>query len=106
MNAGHLALQQGEDPTPYLGAMARMTGPGGLIPEQVWDSKPIPERNLYPGKPSGSAMPLLWAHAEFLKLLVAQREGAATRAFEACPGTLRGPSSRSSSLALARPSPF
>lgn len=72
---GHHALQRGDDPTPYLEAMARFTGPGGLIPEQVWDTDPIPERGLFPGKPSGSAMPLLWAHAEFLKLLVAQREG-------------------------------
>lgn len=49
-----------------------MTGPCGLIPEQVWDRDPIPERELYPGKPTGSAMPLVWAHAEFLKLLVAR----------------------------------
>lgn len=68
---GHYALQSGSDPLPYLQAMTRMTGPGGLIPEQVWDSQPIPERDLYPGKPSGSAMPLVWAHSEFLKLLVA-----------------------------------
>ncbi|HEU5017644.1 MAG TPA: glycoside hydrolase family 15 protein [Pseudolabrys sp.] len=68
---GHYALQSGADPLPYLQAMAHMTGPGGLIPEQVWDSDPIPARGLYPGKPSGSAMPLVWAHSEFLKLLVA-----------------------------------
>ncbi len=52
-----------------------MTGPGGLIPEQVWDSDPIPERFLYPGKPTGSAMPVGWAHAEFLKLLLARDSG-------------------------------
>ena len=72
---GHLDLLLGEDPLPYLQAMARMTGRGGLIPEQVWDSAPIPERGLEPGKPSGSAMPLVWAHAEFLKLLVARQQG-------------------------------
>ena len=48
---------------------------GGLMPEQVWDTDPIPERGLFPGRPSGSAMPLLWTHAEFIKLLVARREG-------------------------------
>jgi glucoamylase len=53
--------------------MIRMTGPGGLLPEQVWDGPPIPERGLLPGKPSGGAMPLVWAHAEFLKLLWARR---------------------------------
>lgn len=65
---GHYALQAGEDPFPYLRAMTAMTGTGGLIPEQVWDSAPVPARNLYPGKPSGSAMPLVWAHSEFIKL--------------------------------------
>lgn len=69
---GVMALLQGEDPLPYLQTMARMTGPWGLIPEQVWDADPIPGRELYPGKPTGSAMPLVWAHAEFLKLLVAR----------------------------------
>ena len=69
---GHFDLQLGGDPLPYLETMARMTGRGGLIPEQVWDGQPIPERGLEPGKPSGSAMPLVWAHAEFLKLLVAR----------------------------------
>ena len=69
---GHMALLQGEDPIRYLEAMACMTGVCGLIPEQVWDREPIPERELYPGKPTGSVMPLVWAHAEFLKLLVAR----------------------------------
>ncbi|HVC88266.1 MAG TPA: glycoside hydrolase family 15 protein [Gaiellaceae bacterium] len=69
---GHGALLRGEDPTPYLESMARMTSPGGLIPEQVWDAEPLPERNLFPGKPSGSAMPLVWAHGEYLKLYAAR----------------------------------
>ncbi len=68
---GHYALQAGEDALPHLRAMARMTGPGGMIPEQVWDAEPIPERALAPGLPSGSAMPLVWAHSEFLKLALA-----------------------------------
>ena len=72
---GHAELMLGNDPLPYLEAMARMTGPSGLIPEQVWDAEPIPEHRLYPGKPSGSAMPLVWAHAEFLKLLAASAAG-------------------------------
>ena len=48
--------------------MMAMSSPLGLIPEQVWDSEPIAERDLKPGKPSGSAMPLVWAHSEFIKL--------------------------------------
>ncbi|MGH7498983.1 MAG: glycoside hydrolase family 15 protein [Gemmatimonadales bacterium] len=66
---GHLALALGEDPMPYLGTMLRTAGTCGLLPEQAWDAAPIPERGLHPGRPSGSAMPLLWAHAEFLQLL-------------------------------------
>jgi glucoamylase len=72
---GHLALLQGEDPLPYLQAMVAMTGAGGLLPEQVWDREAVPERGLYPGSPTGSAMPLVWAHAEFLKLAVARETG-------------------------------
>lgn len=69
---GHLALQSGEDPLPYLQTMWRCASAGGLLPEQVWDAAAIPELGLAPGRPSGAAMPLLWAHAEFLKLLVAR----------------------------------
>jgi len=71
---GHFEVQLGRDPLPYLEAMTRMTGPTGLIPEQVWDSAPLPARRLEPGKPTGSAMPLVWAHAEFLKLACARQQ--------------------------------
>ncbi len=69
---GHLAMLSGEDPLPYLQTMCRCASVGGLLPEQVWDGEPLPHLGLEPGRPSGSAMPLLWAHAEFLKLLVAR----------------------------------
>ena len=72
---GHYALLSEEDPLPYLQAMADMTGSAGLIPEQVWDSQTIPEHNLDPGKPSGSAMPLVWAHGEFIKLCYSRSLG-------------------------------
>jgi glucoamylase len=72
---GHLALALGEDPAPYLATMLRTAGPCGLLPEQAWDAAPIPDRGLLPGKPSGSAMPLLWAHAEFLQLLAGRELG-------------------------------
>jgi glucoamylase len=72
---GHLALQSGEDPLPYLQTMWRCASAGGLLPEQVWNTSAIPELGLLPGRPSGAAMPLLWAHAEFLKLLVARERG-------------------------------
>jgi glucoamylase len=65
---GHYALCAGEDVLPYIEAMLAMASPLGLMPEQVWDSAPIPELGLAPGRPSGSAMPLVWAHSEFIKL--------------------------------------
>jgi glucoamylase len=55
--------------------MVAMGNPLGLIPEQVWDSDPIVEHKLRPGKPSGSAMPLVWAHGEFIKLCHGKRLG-------------------------------
>ncbi len=39
-----------------------------LLPEQIWDKEDIPGKGLFFGKPSNSAMPLTWAHAEYLKL--------------------------------------
>ena len=69
---GHYDLQLGKDPLPYLEAMSRMTGRWGMIPEQIWDAQPIAARDLQPGRPTGGAMPLAWAHAEFLKLVAAR----------------------------------
>ncbi|MGA8757550.1 MAG: glycoside hydrolase family 15 protein [Stellaceae bacterium] len=72
---GHYELVAGRDPVPYLEAMCRMASPGGMLPEQVWDADPIPSRRLIPGRPTGSAMPLVWAHAEFIKLLISRHLG-------------------------------
>ncbi|MGH6988709.1 MAG: glycoside hydrolase family 15 protein [Stellaceae bacterium] len=72
---GHFALVAGEAVLPYLEAMIRMGNPLGLIPEQVWDREPIAEYGLEPGHPSGSAMPLVWAHGEFVKLCHSQALG-------------------------------
>ena len=51
-----------------LSVMENSTGTSRLIPEQVWDTKDIPDRELFAGKASGSACPLVWAHAEYIKL--------------------------------------
>lgn len=72
---GHYALVAGDDPQSYLEAMAAMAGSAGLLPEQVWDSDPLPERRLEPGRPSGSAMPLVWTHGEFIKLCYSRELG-------------------------------
>ncbi len=58
-----------------LSAMKSFANEGGLVSEQVWDAPDIPERELFLGRPSGSAMPLVWAHAEYLKLRRSLRDG-------------------------------
>jgi len=69
---GHYELVAGRDPLPLLAAMAAMASQGGMIPEQVWDAPSIPRLGLETGRASGSAMPLAWAHAEFVKLAVSR----------------------------------
>ena len=76
---GHYELSCGRDPLPFLLAMTRMTSTGGMLPEQVWDAAPIAARGLNPGRPTGAAMPLVWAHAEYLKLVASRALG---RAFD------------------------
>jgi glucoamylase len=51
-----------------VGVMENSTGASRLIPEQVWDTDDIAERELFAGKASGSACPLVWAHSEYIKL--------------------------------------
>jgi glucoamylase len=66
--------------------MEAHAGPGGFFPEQVWDAADIPQRELFNGHPSGSAMPLVWAHAEYVKLLRSLRDG---RVFDQPPQTVQ-----------------
>lgn len=49
-------------------AMEAFANEGDMIPEQIWDSPDIVEQELFSGRPSGAAMPLVWAHAEYVKL--------------------------------------
>jgi len=51
-----------------LAVLESFSSRGSMIPEQVWDAADIPEKELLFGRPSGSAMPLVWAHAEHVKL--------------------------------------
>jgi len=72
---GHYELAAGRDPLEFLQAMAAMSSSGGMLPEQVWDGPAIAERGLVYGRATGSAMPLAWAHAEFVKLAVSRELG-------------------------------
>jgi glucoamylase len=69
-----------------LGTFEAFSNEGGMIPEQIWDSPDIPERGLFFGRPSGSAMPLVWAHAEYVKLRRSLKED---RIFDMPPQTAK-----------------
>lgn len=74
----HYALAAGRrhEAKELLDALEGFASDGHLLPEQVWDADDIPERGLVRGRPSGSAMPLVWAHAEHVKLLRSLADGA------------------------------
>jgi glucoamylase len=69
---GHYEVVAGRDPLPLIIAMCRMASSGGMLPEQIWDAAPIAAHGLEPGRPTGGAMPLVWAHAEYVKLVVSR----------------------------------
>jgi glucoamylase len=68
-----LARERGLDArsaaAPWVAAIERMATPTGLIPEQVWDGGDLA------GKPTGSATPLGWSHAEYVRLLRSRIDG-------------------------------
>ena len=72
---GHYELAAGRDVAPYLHAMERFATPAGLLPEQIWDAPDLPQARMFLGRPTDSAMPLMWAHAEYVKLLRSARDG-------------------------------
>lgn len=70
-----LAAGRNDRAVDLLAALEGSAGLGGLLPEQVWDGAGMAERELLHGRPSGSAMPLVWAHSEHIKLLRSVRDG-------------------------------
>jgi glucoamylase len=71
---GHYELAAGRDAAPYLRAMESFAA-GGLVPEQVWDRPDLPQARLKRGGPTGAAMPLAWAHAEYICLVRSAADG-------------------------------
>jgi glucoamylase len=72
---GHYELAAGRDVTPYISAMETFAHGTGLLPEQIWDEPDRPEQLLRFGSATGAAIPLMWAHAEYIKLLRSVRDG-------------------------------
>jgi len=74
---GHYELARGRSPAPFIHAMEWFANGAGLLPEQIWDEKAShPDFGLSFGRPTGSAMPLMWAHAEYVRLLRSADDGA------------------------------
>jgi glucoamylase len=85
----HYALAAGKrDEAEALLAVMEQSpaGQSRLLPEQVWDSADIPPLELFRGKPSGSACPLVWAHSEYVKLRRSLRDG---KIFDQPPQTVQ-----------------
>lgn len=71
----HYELAAGRDVRSLIETFERLGSPHGLLPEQVWDGPDLPRAGLRTGGPTGSAMPLAWAHAEYLRLLRSAADG-------------------------------
>ena len=55
--------------------MEKFANKGGILPEQLWDTDDLPEAKMKRGGPTGSAMPLCWAHAEYVSLVRGHKDG-------------------------------
>lgn len=71
---GEYEVARGRDATNYLDAMLNFANSGGMIPEQVWDQADPTESRFTFGSGTGSATPLAWSMAQFIRLVVCVEE--------------------------------
>lgn len=71
----HYEHAAGRDPLPFNAAMEKFANEGGMLPEQLWDADNLRDRSMKRGGPTGSAMPLCWAHAEYVTLVRSHKDG-------------------------------
>jgi glucoamylase len=69
----HYELAAGREVCPLIKTIEQFASSGGMLPEQIWDQPDL--NGLVFGGPAGSAMPLVWAHSEYLKLLRSSHDG-------------------------------
>ena len=72
----------GRDVRKLIRTMEQFAFKGRMLPEQVWDAPDVKSAGMHFGGPAGSAMPLMWAHAEYVKLLRSVADG---RVFDLIP---------------------
>jgi glucoamylase len=71
---GEYEVARGRNAADYLDAMANFANSGGMIPEQVWDQADPTESHFVFGSGTGSATPLAWSMAQFIRLVVCVEE--------------------------------
>ncbi len=71
----HYEIAVGNDVSNLILTYEAYATAGNMLPEQIWDEADRPELHLKFGGPAGSACPLVWAHAEYLKLLRSALDG-------------------------------
>jgi glucoamylase len=76
----HYELAAGREVGELIETIEKFASSGGMLPEQIWDAPDLD--GLVLGGPAGSAMPLVWAHSEYLKLLRSADDG---RVFDCIP---------------------
>jgi glucoamylase len=76
---GHYEIAARRNPLPYLKALENFSQGIGLMPEQIWDGPDVPSRYLCLGGTTDAAMPLIWAHSEYVQL---HRSAADHRVFD------------------------
>jgi len=76
----HYELAAGREVGGLIETIEKFASSGGMLPEQIWDAPDLD--GLVLGGPAGSAMPLVWAHSEYLKLLRSAYDG---RVFDCIP---------------------
>ena len=72
---GEYELANGRDARPWLQAMAGFANASRMLPEQVWDRAESPRPHLSFGAGTGSATPLAWSCAGFIRLAVGIEDG-------------------------------
>jgi glucoamylase len=71
----HYELAAGNGYVPLVRTYEHFATCGDLLPEQVWDEPDREGCGGRLGQPAESAVPLVWAHAEYLKLLRSAVDG-------------------------------
>jgi hypothetical protein len=72
---GEYALANGQDAVPYLQTMHSAANAGYMIPEQVWDRDEPTSYGHELGRSTGSASPLSWAMAQYVRLAASVKAG-------------------------------